>query len=142
MMMTKTMLSNLPRGWVISCLNPLKVDCRRIILAGLVASSFFVHSPVYADEFDVLAAYSEAGSLNDDWQACVASFVRGRLRSSGTPERLAKEALDRCRAEKDKLNRFLVAKVGRNSAESVMTLLRDKYRSGLAAAITELRTRN
>jgi hypothetical protein len=37
---------------------------------------------------------------------------------------------------------LLVAKVGRNSAKSVMTLFRDKYQSGLAAAITELRTRS
>jgi hypothetical protein len=112
------------------------------MLAGLVASSFFVHSPGYADDFDVLAAYSEAGSLNDDWQACAASSVRGRLRSSGTPELLAKEAIERCTARENKLKRFLVAKVGRNSAESVMTLSREKYQSGLAAAIMELRTRN
>jgi hypothetical protein len=111
------------------------------MLVGLVASSFLAQSSIHADEFDVLAAYREAGSLNDQWQACAASFAKGRLRSAMTPELLAGEALDRCRATEDRLSRFLALKIGRKSTKGVMTFLRDKYRSGLAAAISELRTR-
>jgi hypothetical protein len=140
-MVTLAGSSSLPVRWTTSRAVFLRLERRRAMLAGLVAS-FFAHSPVYADEFDVLAVYSEARPLNDDWQTCAASFARDRLRSSRMPELLAKEALERCNAREDKLNRFLVAKVGRNSTESVMTLLHDKYQSGLAAAITELRTRS
>lgn len=141
-MMTRARSPSRPGRWTISRPVFLRLDWRRAMLAGLVASSFLAQSPIHADEFDVLAAYSEAGSLNDQWQACAASFAKGRLRSPKAPELLAREALDRCRATADRLNRFLVAKIGRESAEGVMTLLRDKYRSGLAAAITELRARN
>jgi hypothetical protein len=116
------------------------VDWRRVILVGLVASSFIAYQPVCADEFDVLTAYSEARPLNDAWQVCAASFAKRQLRSAETPERLANEAFDRCYATEDRLSRFLVARIGRKSAEGVMALLRDKYQSGLAAAIGELRT--
>ena len=80
--------------WTIPSPVPLRLDWRRAMLAALVASSFFAHSSVYADEFDVLTVYSEARPLNDEWQVCVASFARRRLRSAETPERLAKEAFD------------------------------------------------
>jgi hypothetical protein len=141
-MMTRAGSSSLPVRWTTSLPVFLRLDWRRAMLAGLVASSFFAHSPVLADEFDVLAVYSEARPLNDEWQACAASFAKSRLRSPRTAELLAKEALERCNAREDKLNRILVAKVRRNSAKSVMTLLRDKYQSGLSAAITVLRTRS
>jgi hypothetical protein len=137
-MMTRTRLFNLPGRWAISCLNSLKV--RRVILAGLVASPVFVHSSVYADEFDVLTVYSEARPLNDEWQVCAASFAKRQLRSAETPERLANEAFERCHATEGRLSRFLGARIGRKSAEGVMALLPDKYQSGLAAAIGELRT--
>jgi hypothetical protein len=139
-MMARTGSSILPGRWAITCRGSLCPDWRRVILAGLVVASFFVPSPVYGDEFDVLTVYSEARPLNDEWQMCVASFARRRLRSAETPERLAKEAFDRCDATEDRLSRFLVAKIGRDNADGVMALLRDKYRSGLAAAIRELRT--
>jgi hypothetical protein len=115
-------------------------DWRHVILAGFVAASVFVPSLLYADEFDVLTVYSEVSPLNDDWQVCAASFARRRLRSPETPELLANEAFDRCHPTEDRLRRLLVAKIGRESADGVMALLRDKYRSGLAAAIAELRT--
>src|SRR3712207_9572328 len=101
------------------------------MLAGLVACPFFAYQPVHADEFDILTVYSEARPLNEEWQVCAASFVKRRLRSAETPELLANEAFDRCYATEDRLRRFLVAEVGRQSAEGVMALLRDKYRSGL-----------
>jgi hypothetical protein len=110
------------------------------MLAGLVACPFFAYQPVDADEFDILTVYSEARPLKEEWQVCAASFVRRRLRSAETPDLLANEAFDRCHATEDRLRRFLVAEVGRESADGVMALLRDKYRSGLAAAIRELRT--
>jgi hypothetical protein len=132
-------LSGLPGLWAISCLESFRLDWRRIILAGLVASSLVAHSSAYADEFDVLQVYSEARPLNDEWQVCAASFARRRLRSAETPERLANEAFDQCHAAEVRLKRFLVAEVGRESADGVMALLRDKYQSGLAAAIRELR---
>jgi hypothetical protein len=71
---------------------------------------------------------------------CAASFVKRRLRSAQTPERLANEAFDQCHVAEDRLSRSLVARIGRESADGGMALLRDKYRSGLAAAIRELRT--
>ena len=99
-------------------------------------------SPAGADEFDPLAVYSEARPLNDRWQACAASFVRRRLQSQQTSEALAEDALDRCRAEQNRLRRFLVDTIGRGSAENVVTLLREKYQSDLTAAINALRTRD
>jgi hypothetical protein len=138
--MARTGSSTLPDRWAIACLRSLRLDWRSVILAGLVAASFFVPSSVYADEFDVLTVYSEARPLNDEWQVCAASFVKRRLGSAETPERLVNEAFDRCHATEDRLSRFLVAKIGRESADGVIALLRDKYRSGLATAIRELRT--
>jgi hypothetical protein len=98
--------------------------------------------PADADEFDPLAVYSEARPLNDRWQACAASFVRRRLHSQQTSEALAEDALDSCRAEQNRLRRFLVDRIGRRAAENVVTLLREKYQSDLTAAINELRTRD
>jgi hypothetical protein len=108
----------------------------------LLAGLWMGGSSVEADEFDPLAAYEEARVLNDQWQACAASFVKQRLRSRRTAERLADRALDRCRARQDRLNRFLVGRVGREDAGNVMALLREKYRTGLIGAITELRARD
>jgi hypothetical protein len=139
MIMVRTGFAILQCHWVISCLGSLRFNGRCVILARLVASSFIAYQPVYADEFDVLAVYSEARPLNDEWQVCAASYARRRLRSAETPERLATEAFGRCHATEERLSRFLVAKVGRKSADGVMALLRDKYQSGLAAAIRELR---
>jgi len=107
------------------------------LLAGLLMGG----SSVEADEFDPLTVYEEARVLNDRWQACAASFVRQRIGSRRTAERLADQALDRCRARQDQLSRFLVGRVGREDAGNVMALLREKYRSGLIGAITELRAR-
>jgi hypothetical protein len=140
MIMVRTGFAILQCHWVISCLGSLRFNGRCVILAGLVASSFIAYQPVDADEFDVLAVYSEARPLNDEWQVCAASYARRRLRSAETPERLATEAFGRCHATEERMSRFLVAKVGRKSADGVMALLRDKYQSGLAAAIGELRT--
>jgi hypothetical protein len=139
MIMVRTRLAILQCHWAISCLGSLRLNGRCVILAGLVASSFIAYQPVYANEFDVLTVYSEARPLNDEWQVCAAAFARRRLRSAETPERLANEAFSRCHATEDRMSRFLVAKVGRKSAGGVMALLRDKYQSGLAAAIRELR---
>jgi len=139
MIMARTRFAILQCHWVISCLGSLRLNGRCVILAGLVASSFIAYQPVYADEFDVLTVYSEARPLNDEWQVCAVSFARRRLRSAETPERLANEAFGRCHATEDRMSRFLVAKVGRKSADGVMALLRDKYQFGLAAAISELR---
>ena len=139
-MTTQTGRSNLPGRWAISWLKSLEADWHHAMLAELVACPFFAYQPVHADEFDILTVYSEARPLNEEWQVCAASFVRRRLRSAETPELLANEAFDRCHATEDRLRRFLVAEVGRESADGVMALLRDKYRSGLAAAIRELRT--
>jgi hypothetical protein len=112
-----------------------------IVTAFLIAL-LLAGPPADADEFDPLAVYSEARPLNDRWQACAALFVRRRLQSQQTSQALAEHALDSCRAEQNRLRRFLVAKVGRRAAENVATLLREKYQSDLTAAINELRTRD
>jgi len=96
---------------------------------------------VQADEFDPLIVYEEARALNDQWQVCAATFINGRLQANQTEERLAEQALDRCRARQDGLNRFLIKRIGGTSSSNVVALLREKYRSGLIAAITELRSR-
>ncbi len=140
--MARTGLFNLPDHWIFLFLRLIRVNWRHAMLAGLVASSFPAQSPVHADEFDVLAVYSDARPLNDEWQVCAASFVRHRLRSSETPEMLAKAAFDQCLAAEHGLTQFLMAKIGRESAEIVMAILRDKYLSGLGAAIIELRSRS
>ncbi|WP_262299752.1 hypothetical protein [Microvirga sesbaniae] len=107
------------------------------MIASLVAGP-----PVFADEFDPLVVYEEARTLNDQWQACAASFVRDRIHSRQDPEILAKKAFERCKAREDGLSSFLVARVGKTGAGNVMALLLEKYQSGLNAAITELRTRH
>jgi hypothetical protein len=96
---------------------------------------------VHADEFDPLIVYEEARLMNDQWQICAATFINGRLQASQTAERLAEQALDRCRARQDSLNRFLIKRIGETSPSNVVALLREKYRSGLFAAIAELRSR-
>ena len=78
---------------------------------------------VHADEFDPLIVYEEARVMNDQWQIC------------------AEQALDRCRSRQDSLNRFLIKRIGETSSSNVVALLREKYRSGLIAAIAELRSR-
>ncbi len=114
---------------------------RTALVSGLLITSLLAGTPVEADEFGPLVLYEEAGVLNDQWQACAASFVRERLRSRTTAERLAEQAFGQCRAAQSRLSRFLIERVGRKSAGNVMALLSEKYRSGLAAAILELRAR-
>jgi hypothetical protein len=103
---------------------------------------FFIGPPVNADEFDPLIVYREAIPLHDKWQACGASFVKGRLQSKKIPKTLAEEALSFCQAHQNKLRRFFIRKIGKRSAGNVISLLREKYRSGLTAAIEELRIRD
>jgi hypothetical protein len=112
------------------------------VAAALLVALVFVGPAADADEFDPLLVYREARPLDDEWQACAASFVRGRLQSRQTPEVLAREALDACQAQQDRLRRFFVGKIGRKSAENVITILRERYQSDLSAAINELRTRD
>ena len=112
------------------------------MLIGLCAISLVAGLPVRADEFNLLEVYGEAKPLNDQWQACAATFVRPCIQSMKTPETLAREALDQCRSTQDGLGDFLVAQVGKESAEAVMIVLYEKYLTGLAAAINELRTRD
>ncbi len=111
------------------------------LCAVLLTFLLFTGQPLRADEFDPLAVYGEAKPLNDRWQACAASFIEPRLQSQRSSESLAKEALRSCRTEQDKLLHFLMGKIGRRPAENVIPALREKYHSGLIAAIDELRTR-
>jgi hypothetical protein len=114
---------------------------RSVLAAGCLVASLIVGPSVEADEFDPLTVFEEARALNDQWQVCAASVIRGRLQANQTAEQLAEQAFDRCRARQDSLNRFLVKRVGSQSAGNVMALLLEKYQSGLIAAIAELRTR-
>ena len=122
-------------------IRPPKTCWRVVLLVGPMIASLVAGPPVVADEFDPLAVYEEARTLNDQWQACAASFVRERIHSRQDPEILAKEAFKRCQTPEDRLSSFLVARIGRTGAGNVMALLLEKYRTGLSAAITELRTR-
>ena len=110
--------------------------------AGLVAVLLLSATSAPADEFDALVIYSEAQPLNDRWQACAASFVRPRLRSQQSPDALAKEALDSCRPEQDRLHLFFAGKIGKRSAKNVVAVLREKYQTDLIAAIKELQARD
>ena len=123
------------------CFGRLAGGWRVALASGFLIASLIAETPGKADEFDPLAAYKEARVLNDQWQACAASFVRGKLRSRSTAEQIADQALNRCLAQQGRLSRFLVARLGRKDGRNVMALLREKYRSGLVAAITELRAR-
>lgn len=123
-------------------LKSIDAGCLNGIAVGLLSVFFFAATSASADEFDALAIYSEAQPLNGRWQACAASFVRPRLKSQQSPDALAREALDSCRSEQDRLRLFFTGKIGRKSAENVIMLLRAKYQSDLVAAINELRTRN
>jgi hypothetical protein len=115
---------------------------RTALASGFLFALLIAGTPVEADEFDPLAVYEEARVLNDQWQACAASFVRERLQTRRTAERLAEQAFDQCQTVQGRLSRFLVGRVGRKSASNIMALLREKYRSGLIAAILELRARD
>ncbi len=123
------------------CLGRLAGGWRVALASGFLIASLIAETPGKADEFDPLAAYEEARVLNDQWQACAASFVRGKLRSRSTAEQIADQALNRCLAQQGRLSRFLVARLGRKDGRSVMAFLREKYRLGLVAAILELRAR-
>jgi hypothetical protein len=115
---------------------------RSALAAGCLVGSLIVGSSIEADEFDPFVVYEEAKILNDQWQACAASALKGRLPANQPAEQLAERALDRCRARQSSLDHFLVKRVGERSASNVMALLREKYQSGLVAAIAELRTRD
>ena len=123
------------------CIRAPRVSWLNRLRTVLLTSLLFAGQPLRADEFDPLVVYGEAKPLNDRWQACAASFIEPRLQSRRSSETLATEALRSCRTEQDKLLRFLVGKIGRRSAENVIAALREKYQSGLIAAIDELRTR-
>jgi len=112
------------------------------IAAALLVVFFHTGTPAGADEFDALAAYSEAGSLNDRWQACAASYVRRRIQSRTASDALASSALRSCRPQEERLRRFLISRIGKRSAENVVTVLHQRYRADLAAAIDELRARD
>jgi hypothetical protein len=119
----------------------LKTGCLNGIAAGVLTALVLATTSALADEFDALAIYSEAQPLNDRWQACAASFVKPRLRSQQSPDALAKEALDSCRSEQDRLRLFFAGKIGKRSAGNVVALLREKYQADLISAINELRRR-
>jgi hypothetical protein len=71
---------------------------RSALVAGCLVASLISSPYVEADEFDPLVVYEEARVLNDQWQVCAAFFIRGRLQTRQTAERLSEQALDRCRA--------------------------------------------
>jgi hypothetical protein len=112
------------------------------LAAGLLAVILVAGLPAQADEFDALAVYSEARPLNDRWQACAASYGRRRLQSHVPSDSLAKDALRNCQPQERKLLRFFTSRIGKRSAMTVVTVLRQRYRSDLTAAIDELRARN
>jgi hypothetical protein len=72
---------------------------RSALAAGCLVASLIAGPSAKADEFDPLVVYDEARVLNDQWQVCAASFIRGRLQTRQTAERLAVQALDQCRAK-------------------------------------------
>ena len=84
---------------------------RSALAAGCLAASLLVGSAAKADEFDLLVVYEEARALNDQWQACAATFIKGRFRTRQTEEWLAELALDRCRVEQNDLGEFLIKRV-------------------------------
>lgn len=125
-----------------SYIRPSKTDWRVALLVVSVITSLIAGPPVFANEFDPFLVYEEARALNEQWQACAASFVRERIHSRQDSEILAKEAFEQCKEREDGLSSFLVARVGTTGAGNVMALLLEKYQSGLNAAIVELRTRH
>jgi hypothetical protein len=90
-----------------------------------------------ADEADPLLVVEDAKPLTDAWEGCAASYAKARLSTKLSPESVADQALRHCEPKAAKLSRFLTTRVGRKSAGNVMLLLREKYRSGLVAAIKE-----
>jgi hypothetical protein len=125
-----------------SYIRPSKTGWRVALLVCPVITLLVARPPVFANELDPLLVYEEAMALNNQWQACAASFVRERIHSRQDPEILAKKAFEKCKAREDGLSAFLVVRVGRTGAGNVMALLLEKYQSGLSAAIVELRTRH
>jgi hypothetical protein len=114
---------------------------RSALAAGCLVASLIASPSVEADEFDPLVVYEGARVLNDQWQVCAAFFIKERLQTRQTAEQLSEQALDRCRTRQGSLSHFLIKRVGEKSANNIMALLHEKYRSGLIAAIAELRAR-
>ena len=83
-------------------IRPPETGWRVALLVCSMIASLVAGPPVFADEFDPLAVYAEARTLNDQWQACAASFIRERIHSRQDPEILANEAFERCQAGEDK----------------------------------------
>ncbi len=93
--------------------------------------------PAVADEFGLLAAIEGVAPLNDQLQACAAAYVRPRIHSAQSFEKIAENALRRCRTEEGRLRRFLAGKIGQNSSRNVVYVLRQKYRSDLIMVIDD-----
>jgi hypothetical protein len=91
--------------------------------------------PALADEFDVLFTIKGAAPLNDRWQACAATYVRPRVESRQSSVVIVENALRNCRKQEGRLRRFLVEKVAKRSARTVIEQLREKYRSDLITII-------
>jgi hypothetical protein len=58
------------------CAEPAKSGW---VIPILLMTSLFAGLPLGADELNPLAGFSRGKSLNDNWQACAASFVRKLL---------------------------------------------------------------
>jgi hypothetical protein len=128
-----------------NCSSNLKhPKCRWMdgVAAAILAVSLLTGLPANADEFNVLAVYSEARPINDRWQACAASYVRPRLQSKVSSGVLAGRALRSCRPHEGRLRLFFLSKIGRRSAENVVAALRFRYKADLAVAIEAARTRD
>ncbi|ANY77311.1 hypothetical protein BB934_02965 [Microvirga ossetica] len=114
--------------------RPLRLN-RNLVAAVFLLTVLGPLRPTLADEFDLLAAIKGAAPLNDLWQACAAAYVKPRIESRQSSVAVVGNALRKCRTEEGRLRRFLVGKVGRKSAGTVISQLREKYRSDLITII-------
>jgi hypothetical protein len=96
-------------------------------------------TPVRADEMDALLLVEEGAPLREAWEECAASFAKARLQSKQASDSSAAEAFRTCRSDESKLRNFLAKRVGKEKAQGVIELLKNRYQSDLEAAIGEMR---
>src|SRR5829696_3957634 len=83
---------------------------------------------------------TDVQQLRDQWMQCTAATAKADLRSSRPAEAVADAALQRCKAQEQRLARALNRQLGKDGADRVLERVRETDRSNLIRAIEQLRT--
>jgi hypothetical protein len=111
-------------------------------LAAAILLLLLSFSAARADEPDVtelLAIGKKAVPLRDAWERCAAGLVKRELETGLRPEAIADRALKRCHREEVRLRAALTRSIGAEQSNTVISQLRELYRSNLTAIVDQLR---